>query len=36
MKTAFIIFDRMTAMDFIGVHDPLTRLKSMQLMPGFE
>lgn len=36
MKTAFVIFDRLTAMDFIGVYDPLTRLKSMQLMPGFE
>lgn len=36
MKTAFVIFDRLTAMDFIGAYDPLTRLKSMQLMPGFE
>lgn len=36
MKTAFVIFDQMTAMDFIGAYDPLTRLKSMQLMPGFE
>jgi cyclohexyl-isocyanide hydratase len=26
----------MTAMDFIGAYDPLTRLKSMGLMPGFE
>ena len=29
MKAAFIIFDRMTALDFIGVYDPVTRLKSM-------
>jgi len=36
MKTAFVIFDRLTAMDFIGAYDPLTRLKSMRLMPGFE
>jgi cyclohexyl-isocyanide hydratase len=36
MKTAFVIFDRLTAMDFVGVYDPLTRIKSMQLMPGFE
>lgn len=36
MKTAFVIFDRLTAMDFIGAYDPLTRLKSMQLMPEFE
>jgi hypothetical protein len=28
MKTAFIIFDRITALDLIGVYDPLTRLKS--------
>ncbi len=36
MKTAFIIFNRMTMMDFIGAYDPLTRLKSTGLMPGFE
>jgi cyclohexyl-isocyanide hydratase len=35
MKAAFIIFDRMTALDLIGVYDPLTRLKSMNLVPGF-
>ena len=35
MKTAFIIFDRMTALDLIGVYDPLTRLKSMHFMPEF-
>lgn len=33
MKAAFIIFNKMTALDFIGVYDPLTRLKSMGLMP---
>ena len=36
MKTAFVIFDRMTALDFIGAYDPLTRLKSMQLVSNFE
>jgi cyclohexyl-isocyanide hydratase len=36
MKTAFVIFDRMTALDFIGAYDPLTRLKSMQLISNFE
>jgi cyclohexyl-isocyanide hydratase len=36
MKTAFAIFDRMTALDFVGVYDPLTRLRSMNLMPNFE
>lgn len=36
MKIAFVIFDRMTALDFIGAYDPLTRLKSMQLVSNFE
>lgn len=36
MKTAFVIFDRMTALDFIGIYDPLTRLKSMKIKPEFE
>jgi cyclohexyl-isocyanide hydratase len=35
MKTAFIIFDRMTALDLIGVYDPLTRLKTMNFVPEF-
>jgi len=35
MKTAFIIFDQMTALDLIGVYDPLTRLKSMNFVPEF-
>lgn len=26
----------MTALDFVGVYDPLTRLKSMQLLPEFQ
>ena len=33
MKIAFIIYDRMTAMDFIGVYDGVTRLKTMSFMP---
>jgi cyclohexyl-isocyanide hydratase len=33
MRIAFVIFDRMTALDFIGVFDPLTRLQSMELLP---
>lgn len=36
MKTAFVIFDGMTVMDFIGIYDPLTRLKSLKIMPEFE
>jgi transcriptional regulator GlxA family with amidase domain len=33
MRIAFVIFDRMTALDFIGVYDPLTRLQTMDLLP---
>lgn len=36
MKAAFVIFDRMTSLDFIGFYDPLTRLKSMKIMDDFE
>jgi transcriptional regulator GlxA family with amidase domain len=35
MKSAFIIFDRMTMLEFISIYDPLTRLKLMGLMPEF-
>ncbi|KPL01224.1 MAG: thiamine biosynthesis protein ThiJ [candidate division Zixibacteria bacterium SM23_73_3] len=33
MRIGFIIYPRMTALDFVGVYDPLTRLKSMGFMP---
>jgi transcriptional regulator GlxA family with amidase domain len=33
MRFAFVIFDGMTALDFIGVYDPLTRLKTMGFLP---
>lgn len=33
MKIAFIIFDGMTSLDFIGVFDPVTRLKMMNFLP---
>jgi hypothetical protein len=36
MKVAFVIFDGMTALDFIGVYDPVTRLKTMGFMPEFD
>jgi transcriptional regulator GlxA family with amidase domain len=36
MKAAFIIYDGMTALDFVGAYDALTRLKTMSLMPDFE
>jgi len=35
MRTAFVVFDRMTALDFIGIYDPLTRLHSMGFLPDF-
>src|SRR5262245_52681542 len=35
MTAAFLIFDRMTALDFVGVYDPLTRLRSMGILPDF-
>ena len=36
MKAAFIVFDRMTSLDFIGFYDAVTRLKSMKIMEDFE
>lgn len=36
MKAAFIVFDRMTSLDFIGFYDAVTRLKSMKILDGFE
>jgi transcriptional regulator GlxA family with amidase domain len=36
MKAAFIVFDRMTSLDFIGFYDPVTRLKSMNIIDDFE
>lgn len=35
MKAAFIVFDGMTALDFIGFYDPITRLKSMKIIDNF-
>lgn len=35
MKAAFVLFDRLTALDFVGVYDPVTRLRTMELMPDF-
>jgi cyclohexyl-isocyanide hydratase len=32
MRIAFILFNDMTALDFVGIYDPLTRLKSMGFM----
>lgn len=36
MKIAFVIYDGMTALDFIGVYDPVTRLKTMEFIPSLE
>ncbi|MBI4773898.1 MAG: DJ-1/PfpI family protein [Deltaproteobacteria bacterium] len=36
MKAAFVVFDRMTSLDFIGFYDPVTRLRSMRIMDDFE
>lgn len=35
MKAAFVIFNQMTSLDFIGIYDPLTRLKTMDFIPDF-
>ena len=35
MKAAFVVFDRMTSLDFIGFYDPVTRLK-WKIMNDFE
>ena len=31
-----LLFDGMTIMDFIGIYDPLRRLKTMNIVPDFE
>jgi cyclohexyl-isocyanide hydratase len=36
MKAAFVVFDRMTSLDFIGFYDPVTRLKTMKILNDFE
>ena len=36
MKVAFVIFDGMTALDFIGFYEPVTRLKTMDFLPDLE
>jgi len=36
MKAALVVFDNMTALDFVGFYDPLTRLKTMKILPELE
>ncbi|MCA9774853.1 MAG: DJ-1/PfpI family protein [Myxococcales bacterium] len=33
VKIAFVIYDGMTTLDFIGVYDPVTRLRTMGFVP---
>ncbi|MBA2876594.1 DJ-1/PfpI family protein [Thermaerobacillus caldiproteolyticus] len=36
MKVSFIIFEGVTALDFVGVYDSVTRLKTMGFIPDLE
>ena len=36
MNAAFVVFDQLTALDFVGFYDPLSRLKSMDFIPDFQ
>jgi len=36
LRISFIIYNEMTTLDFIGIYDPLTRLKTMGFMPDLE
>jgi imidazoleglycerol-phosphate dehydratase len=36
MKIAFILYDGLTILDFIGVYDPVSRLRTMGFMPDLE
>ena len=36
MKAAFVVFDRLTSLDFVGFYDPVTRLKSMNILDDFD
>lgn len=36
MKVAFVIFNDLTTLDFVGVYDPVTRLKTMKFIPELE
>ena len=36
VRIAFIIYDDMTSLEFVGVYDPVTRLKTMGFIPDLE
>jgi len=33
MRVAFVLFDGLTTLDFVGIYDPVTRLQSMGFVP---
>ena len=35
MRAAFVLFDRLTSLDLVGLYDPITRLRSMGFRPDF-
>ncbi len=35
MKVCFVLFDKITLLDFIGIYDPLSRIQSKKLMDDF-
>lgn len=36
LKVAFLLYEDFTALDFIGVFDPVTRLNTMNFLPSLE
>lgn len=36
MNAAFVLFEGLTALDFVGAYDPITRLRTMGFRPDFE
>lgn len=36
MQIAFVVYEGMTALDFVGIHDPVTRLKTMGFTDDIE
>ncbi|MDR3564179.1 MAG: DJ-1/PfpI family protein [Negativicutes bacterium] len=36
MKIAFVLYDGMTALDFVGAYDPISRLKTLKLLDDIE
>lgn len=36
MRIAFVLFEELTTLDFVGVYDPVTRLRTMGFMPQLD